>query len=111
MNFAVNVHMSDCNRSRAKIIVDLRRSKGVINDKTQCVVNDIDSAIRIAKDGDTIFLEEGAYIGGQFGEKKNKIKEQFIEVNKNIEIVGAKTSRVHLIGSVIKKSSGTVTFR
>ena len=99
------------NRAKAKIIVDMNRKKGLINDKTQFVVNDIDSALRIAKDGDIIFLEEGTYSGTKLGKKKDGTEEKMIEVLKNIEIIGIKTSKVRLIGSIIKNSKGQATFR
>ena len=107
--------MQDCEvkayRSRAKIIVDANRQKGMTNDKTQFVVNDIDSALRIAKDGDVIFLEEGTYIGSKVGKKKDGSQERMIEVLKNVEIIGFQTSRVRLVGSVVKRSQGKVIFR
>ena len=102
---------TDLIRSRAKIIVDANREKGMINGKTQFVVNDIDSALRIAKDGDVIFLEEGTYSGNKVGKKKDGREERMIEVLKNVEIVGFHTSKVRLVGSVVKKSLGKVTFR
>ena len=98
-------------RTQAKIIVDVNREKGMINGKTQFVVNDIDSALRIAKDSDKIFLEEGTYIGKQVGKKKDGSEERMIEVLKNVEIIGCHTSRVRLVGSIVKRSHGKVTFR
>ena len=98
-------------RLRAKIIVDGNREKGLINNKTQFIVNDIESALRIAKDGDLIFLEEGTYIGCKLGKKKDGTEERIIEILKNVEIVGVHTSKVRVVGSVLKKSTGQVTFR
>ena len=98
-------------RSNAKIVVDANRKKGMINNKTQFVVNDIDSALRIAKDGDTIFLEEGTYSGCKSGKKKDGTKQKMIEILKDVTIIGIHTSKVRLLGSIVKKSKGKVTFQ
>ncbi len=51
---------ADSDRSAAKIIVSRDKPRGVTNDK-RFILNDLESALRIAKDGDTIFLEDGVY--------------------------------------------------
>ena len=56
-------------------------------------------------------LEEGTYIGSKLGKKKDGTEERMLEVLKNVEIIGIHTSRVRLVGSVVKRSRGEVTFR
>ena len=98
-------------RLTAKIIVDRNRQKGVVHGKTQFVVNDVDSALRIAKDGDTIFLEEGTYTAKQLGKKEDGSKEPIIDITKNVQMIGIHTSKVRIVGSIVKRSAGQVIFR
>merc|ERR1719510_359178 len=72
-------------RLKAKIIVDRNQTKGVDHGKTQFVVNDIETALKIAKNGDTIFLEEGEYNGKKLGKKEDGSEEPIIDITKNVQ--------------------------
>ena len=52
----------------------------------QFFVNDLDSALRIAKSGDTIFIEEGSYSGRTLRQQSGNMK-MVTEINKAITLV------------------------
>jgi hypothetical protein len=52
----------------------------------QFFVNDLDSALRIAKDGDVIFVEEGSYSGRTLRQQSGKMK-MVTEISKSITLV------------------------
>ncbi len=105
------------------------------------IVHDLDSALRIAKDGDVIFLEAGTFTPKQpelsdatvYGESDAaaKKKKAAFEIKKGVTIVGCSTSKAIIsgiaekhkshfflciryfsfIGSLVKWGPGTVSFR
>lgn len=81
-------------RADARIRVSPWDKHGYVNE--QFVVNDLQTALTMAKDGDLIFLEEGTYkpdppAKGKGGRGK-------FEVTKSLQIVGASTSTSVICG-------------
>ena len=75
----------------AKIVVDPVARRGVLDG--QFFVNDLESALRIAKNGDTIFIEEGSYSGRTLRQQSGNMK-MVTEINKSLTLVS-------LMGSIL----------
>ena len=71
-------------RASARIIVDPVARRGVVNE--QFFVNDLDSGLRIAKNGDVIFIEEGNYSGRTLRQQSGNMK-MVTEINKSVTLV------------------------
>jgi len=97
----------DEERLNAKIVVSVRQKKGVLSGK-RFLVNDLASALRIAKDGDGIFLDEGIY---RPPEAIDASKKAVFEMKKAVNITGASCSTAVIAGSLVKWGQGTITMR
>uniref|UniRef100_A0A0K2UCK0 Right handed beta helix domain-containing protein n=1 Tax=Lepeophtheirus salmonis TaxID=72036 RepID=A0A0K2UCK0_LEPSM len=82
---------------RAKVIVDPHGTKGV-NSTKQFVVNDLQTALKIAQDSDVIYLERGDY---DCSKKSNKT----LQIKKSVSIIGSSKSDVKICGSIVKWES------
>lgn len=107
-------------REAARIIVNLKGEKVVRDDKFY--VTDLPTALKLAKDGQTIFLENGTYSPSAESsdsktDKKNSNgskaapKKPIFEFRKNITIIGASTSRTIISGSFVKWGMERLMFR
>ena len=72
-------------RLSAKIVVDPVARRGVLDG--QIIVNDLELALRIAKNGDIIFIEEGTYSGRTIRQQSGNMK-LVTEFNKSLTLVG-----------------------
>ena len=70
----------------AKIIVDPVARRGVVNG--QFFVNDLDSALKIAKTNDVIFIEEGTFSGRTLRQQSSNMK-MVTEINKTVTLVSS----------------------
>ena len=99
----------DAERKAAKIVVGENLEKGVSEDG-RFRLNDLESALRIAKDGDVIFLEAGSYSPKKKSTGAKKKKASF-EVRKAVTIVGCSTSKAVISGSLVKWGRGQLVLR
>lgn len=69
----------------------------------QFILNDLDSALRVAKEGDKIFLEEGTYTPPTSGPESEK-KSRF-EFRKGVNVCGEMNEREMSLFNVINPLS------
>lgn len=91
-------------KDQAKIIVGPNLGKGVVNG--QFHVNDLDSALKIAKNGDIIFLEPKVYLSKN---KPNDGSNPKFEIKNSVTIVGSGVRESIICSSIVNFSTGTVT--
>jgi hypothetical protein len=100
-------------RAAARIVVDeTSATRGVCNG--QFLLNDLESALRIAKSGDVIFLEAGTYSPKSSPENSDvsvKKKKAAFEIRKSVTIVGCSTSKAIISGSLVKWGDGNAIFK
>ena len=95
----MNAHFQnqiDLDRGDARIRVSPWEKHGYVNG--QFVVNDLHTALTMAKDGDLIFLEEGTFKPNP--PAKGKGGRGKFEVTKSLQIVGASTSDSVISGKI-----------
>lgn len=98
-------------RAKANIIVSQQREKGF--EKGQFILNDLVTALRIAKNGDTIFLEEGTYTNGTMdpNHMENSEKKVPFEIRKAVCLIGCSASKCIISGSIVKWGSSAVLLK
>lgn len=99
-------------RASAKIIVQNGGPRGYVDGQFR--VQDLESALRIAKDGDMIFLEPGVYCGKLRKEdspsKWKPSERHVLEIYKAVTICGSNARDVIIRGSLVKWGKGNTTF-
>jgi len=97
----------DTDEANANIIVNKKCRKHSMNEKKQFIVESLDKAVRIAKDGDVIFLKEGTYESSN----RNQNGKRCYEFSKNLTLIGARVKSVHIISPIVKFTNSTVKFK
>ncbi len=109
----------------ARIIVDPRVRQSYVaavgkdDKRQQLVVKDLHTALRVAKQNDLIFLEEGVYEPPPWPPKFNEKREKqgkrrlkpLFEFARGVHVVGASTSKTVISGSLVKHSKGMLILR
>ena len=88
-------------RRKANIIVNMKLGTHLMNKRNQFIVESLDKALRIAKDGDEIFLEKGKYESSTCKMKNGKT---FYDFHKNLTITGAAVHDVIIISSIFRNT-------
>jgi len=100
-----SVHEINKDRASATIIVDKQGERGFKEGKFH--VQNLESALKLAQNGGTIFLENGDYSTESFFD----VKQKSVDPNKIISIIGASTNDCSIHGTVKVWAAQKVIFK
>jgi len=100
-----SVHEINKDRASATIIVNIQGERGFKEGKFH--VQNLESALKLAQNGGTIFLENGDHSTGSFFD----VKQKSADPNKIITIIGASTNDCSIHGTIKVFASQKVIFK